>query len=380
KNKKFEWETEVEEAFQTLKQKLCCVPILALPEGSKDLVVYCDASLRSFGAVLMQREKVIAYASRQLRTHEENYTTHDLELKVVMDRTLERLRLRDPLSSRKGECDSMEKLTQLYLKEIVCRHGVPISIISDRDSKFTSRLWRSLQEALGTRLDMSTAYHPKIDGQSKRTIQTLEDMLKACVIDFRGSWDRHLPLVEFSYNNSYHISMKAAPFEALYGRKCSRQKSYADVRHKPLEFSVGDKVMLKVSPWKGVIHFGKRAKLSPSPVRGMDQFVNTLLNGQFVLRDIGIYGDAKTSILTHSQHPRCPTSKITQFPPTMACLLTLLAKKESDLKAYGGIKEGVPLVILSRIRLRRATGHSVPNQAMSTENVGSDSVHNEGYV
>nr|GEY68967.1 putative reverse transcriptase domain-containing protein [Tanacetum cinerariifolium] len=168
--------------------------------------------------------------------------------------------------------DSMEKLTQLYLKEVVCRHGVPISIISDKDSKFTSRFWRSIQEALGTRLDMSTAYHPKMDGQ-----------------------------IEFSYNNSYHASIKAAPFEALYGRKCrspvgwsevgdsqltgpeliwetnekivqiknrlltarSHQKSYADVRRRPLEFNIGDKVMLKVSPWKGVIHFGKRGKLSP---------------------------------------------------------------------------------------------------------------------
>nr|GEV98009.1 hypothetical protein [Tanacetum cinerariifolium] len=146
----------------------------------------------------------------------------------------------------------MEKLTQLYLKEIVCRHRVPISIISDRDSKFTSRYWRSLQEALGTRLDMSTAYHPETDGQSERTIQTLEDMLRAYVVDFGGSWDRHLPLAEFSYNNSYHASIKAAPFEALYGQKCRSpvcwsEKSYADVRRRPLEFNVRDKVMLKMS-------------------------------------------------------------------------------------------------------------------------------------
>nr|GFA60542.1 hypothetical protein [Tanacetum cinerariifolium] len=130
------------------------------------------------------------------------------------------------------------------------------------DSKFTLRFWRSLQEALGTRLDMSTAYHPETDGQSERTIQTMEDMLRACVIDFGGSWDRHLPLVEFSYNNSYHASIKAAPFEALYGRKCSRQKSYADVRRRPFEFNVRDKVMFKVSPWKGVIRFRKHGKLS----------------------------------------------------------------------------------------------------------------------
>ncbi|GJR50844.1 putative reverse transcriptase domain-containing protein [Tanacetum coccineum] len=197
--------------------------------------------------------------------------------------------------------DSMEKLTQQYLKEIVCRHEVPVSIISNRDSRFASGFCRSLQKALGTDVNMSTAYHPEMDGQSERTIQTLEDMLRSCVIDFGKSWDRHLPLVEFSYNNSYHASIKVAPFEALYERKCrspicwsevgdsqltgpelvrettekivqiknrlltarSRQKSYADVRHKPMEFSVGDMVMLKVSPWKGVIRFGKRGKLSP---------------------------------------------------------------------------------------------------------------------
>ncbi|GJU31741.1 putative reverse transcriptase domain-containing protein [Tanacetum coccineum] len=167
----------------------------------------------------------------------------------------------------------MEKLTHLYLKEIVCRHGVPVSIISDQDPRFTSRFWRSLQKSLGINLDMSTAYHPETDGESGRTIQTLEDMLRACVIDFGSGWDKHLPLAEFSYNNSYHASIKAAPFEALYGRKCrslnrllaarSRQKSYADVRRKHLEFEVGDKVVLKVSPWKGVVRFGKRGKLSP---------------------------------------------------------------------------------------------------------------------
>ncbi|GKA44314.1 reverse transcriptase domain-containing protein [Tanacetum coccineum] len=113
----------------------------------------------------------------------------------------------------------METLTRLYIKEIVSRHGVPISIISDRDNHFTSKFWQSMQSALGTQLDISMAYHPQTDGQSERTIQTLEDMLRACVIDFGKGWERHLPLVEFSYNNSYHASIKAAPFEALYGRK-----------------------------------------------------------------------------------------------------------------------------------------------------------------
>ncbi|GJY06917.1 putative reverse transcriptase domain-containing protein [Tanacetum coccineum] len=199
------------------------------------------------------------------------------------------------------ETDSMEKLTRQYLKEVVSRHGVPVLIISDRDSKFASHFWQSLNKALGTQLDMSMAYHPQTDGQSERTIQTLEDMLRACVIDFGKGWDRHLPLVEFSYNNSYHTSIKVAPFEALYGRKCQslicwaevgdaqltsleivhettkkiiqikkriqaardKQKCYTDRRHKPLEFEVGDKVMLKVSTWKGVIRFGKWGKLNP---------------------------------------------------------------------------------------------------------------------
>ncbi|GKE33489.1 putative reverse transcriptase domain-containing protein [Tanacetum coccineum] len=199
------------------------------------------------------------------------------------------------------EDDTLEKLMRQYLKEVVSKHGVPVLIISDRDGKFTSHFWKSLNKVLGTRLDMSTAYHPETDGHSERTIQTLEDMLRACVLDFRKGWDRHLPLVEFSYNNSYHTSIKAALFDALYGRKCrspicwgevrdsqltgpeiihemtekivqikshiqaarDHQKSYADVRRKPLEFQVGDKVMLKVLPWKGVIRFGKREKLNP---------------------------------------------------------------------------------------------------------------------
>ncbi|GJT04687.1 putative reverse transcriptase domain-containing protein [Tanacetum coccineum] len=203
------------------------------------------------------------------------------------------------------ETDSMEKLTRQYLKEVVSRHEVPVSIIFDRDSRFTSHFWQSLQKALGTQLDISITYHPQTDGQIERTIQTLEDMLHACMIDFGKGWDKHLPLVEFSYNNSYHTSTKVAPFEALYSRKCrspicwaevvdsqltgleivhkttekiiqiktriqaarDRQKSYADVRCKPLEFQVGDIVILKVSPWKGVIRFGKRGKLNPQYIR-----------------------------------------------------------------------------------------------------------------
>nr|GFA29956.1 putative reverse transcriptase domain-containing protein [Tanacetum cinerariifolium] len=169
------------------------------------------------------------------------------------------------------ETDPMDKLARIYLKEVVTSHEIPISIISDRDPRFASNFWRSLQNALGTRLDMSTAYHPETDGQSERTIQTLEDMLRACAIDFGKGWVNHLPLVEFSYNNSYHATIKAAPFETLYGRKCRSPVCWTevgeaqifDLKRKPMEFQVGDKLMLKVSPWKGVVRFGKRGKLNP---------------------------------------------------------------------------------------------------------------------
>ncbi|GJS76860.1 putative reverse transcriptase domain-containing protein [Tanacetum coccineum] len=172
----------------------------------------------------------------------------------------------------------MDRLARLYLNEIVARYGVPISIISNRDSRFTSRFWQSMQEALGTHLDMSTAYHPKTDGQSERTIQTLEDMLRACILDFEGSWDVHLPSVEFSYNNSLRFvgegqligpelvqetTEKILQIKDRLKAARDRQKSYADKRRKPLEFSVGDYVLLKVSPWKGVVRFGKKGKLAP---------------------------------------------------------------------------------------------------------------------
>ena len=173
--------------------------------------------------------------------------------------------------------------------------------MSDRDPRFTTHFWKSFQKAMGTRLTMSTSFHPHTDGQSERTIQVLEDMLRACVLDNKGSWEEHLPLVEFAYNNSYQASKQMAPYEALYGRPCrsllcwtevgessitspdlirdtsekvslirqrllttqTRQKSYADVRRRPLEFEVGDHVFLMVMPKRGEVRFGKRGKLSP---------------------------------------------------------------------------------------------------------------------
>ncbi|PRQ42384.1 putative nucleotidyltransferase, Ribonuclease H [Rosa chinensis] len=199
------------------------------------------------------------------------------------------------------ETFSLDKLAKLYVDEIVRLHGVPESIVSDRDARFTSKFWRKVHKCLGTELQFSTAFHPQTDGQSERTIQTLEDMLRACSLQFKGSWDKHLALMEFAYNNSYHSSIGMAPYEALYGKQCrtplcwdevgerqligpeiieittdkvkvirerlktaqSRQKSYADKHRKHLEFQVGDWVFLKLSPWKGVVRFGKRGKLSP---------------------------------------------------------------------------------------------------------------------
>ncbi|GJS33981.1 putative reverse transcriptase domain-containing protein [Tanacetum coccineum] len=459
---KFDWSDKAEAAFQLIKQKLCSAPILALPEGNEDFIAYCDASIKGLGAVLMQREKVIAYASRQLKIHEKNYTTHDLELgavvfalkiwrhylygtkctvftdhkslqhildqkelnmrqrrwlellsdydceiryhpgkaNVVADalsrkERVKPLRVRalvmtigldlpkrileaqiearkpenlksedvggmlienskDPEKPRKeklepradgtlclnnrswlprygdlrtlimheshkskysvhpGSDKMYQDMKQLYWwpnmkadiatyvsKCLTClrvkaEHQKPsgllvqpaipqwkwenitmdfvtklprtqsgndtIWVIVDRLTKSAhflpmretdpmdklAKLYLKEVKAMGTRLDMSTAYHPETDGQSERTIQTLEDMLRACVIDFGNGWEGHLPLIEFSYNNSYHASIKAAPFEALYGRKCRSPVCWAEV-----------------SPWKVVPNVLENGKDEP---------------------------------------------------------------------------------------------------------------------
>ncbi|GJZ02396.1 putative reverse transcriptase domain-containing protein [Tanacetum coccineum] len=329
KDKKYEWGKEEEEAFQTLKQKLCSAPILALPEGTEYFMVYCDASLKGYGAVLMQREKVISYASRQLKVHDENYTTHNLELGAVIF-ALRPLRVQDlmmtinndlPKPILKAQKEAVKKKnveeenlwrlikqifefcpdgTRCFRNRVrLLRFGGLRDLNTDTMEKLVATL---LEEFVCRTWEFGYEYRLHLKGgSSKRTIQMLEDMLRACVIDFGSSWDRHLPLVEFSFNNSYHASIKAAPYEALYGRKCrspvcwsevrdsqltgpelirettkkivqiknrlvtahSRKKSYADRRTKPLEFEVGDMVLLKVLPWKGVVHFVKRKKLSP---------------------------------------------------------------------------------------------------------------------
>nr|GEY92068.1 reverse transcriptase domain-containing protein [Tanacetum cinerariifolium] len=283
---KFDWGEKEESAFQLIKQKLCSALILALPKGRKDFVVYCDALHKGLGAVLMEREKVIAYASRQLKIHEKNYITHNLELgSVVFALKI----LRHYLYGTKCTVFTDHKSLQHILdqKELNMRQRRWLELLSDYDCDICyhpgkanvvadalshkERIER-LRKALGTNISMSTAYHLETDGQSERTIQTLENMLRACVINFGKGWVKNLPLAKFSYNNSYHASIKAAPYEALYGRKCrspriqaaqDRQKSYADLKRNPMEFEVGDMVMLKVSHWKGVVRFGKRGKLNP---------------------------------------------------------------------------------------------------------------------
>ncbi|KAK3129330.1 hypothetical protein QOZ80_6BG0477810 [Eleusine coracana subsp. coracana] len=525
KDKSFEWTQRCQTSFEELKKRLTSAPVLILPDISKSFDIYCDASKQGLGCVLMQEGHVVAYASRQLRKHEEKYPTHDLELaavvhalkiwrhyilghrceiytdhkslKYIFTQTELNLRQRrwlelikdydvginyhpgkanvvaDALSRKiycsqlvverlpperckeferlnlgfvneleavameveptldeeicKGQledeklseirtlikegkatdftedekgiiwigstkmyqdlktrywwhgmkrdvadyvavCDTCQrvkaehqrpagllqplkipewkweqvgmdfivglprtqsgydsiwvivdrltkvahfipvkttysgaKLAELYMSRIVCLHGVPMKIVSDRGSLFTSRFWEKVHESLGTKLNFSSVYHPQTDGQTERTNQILEDMLRACALKYGKSWDKSLPYAEFSYNNSYQASIEMAPFEFLYGRKCrtplfwnetgenqvfgskilqeaerqvkivrenlkvaqSRQKSYADHRQRDLSFEIGDFVYLKVSPMRGVRRFKVKGKLAP---------------------------------------------------------------------------------------------------------------------
>ena len=148
---------------------------------------------------------------------------------VVVDRLMKTTHF---LSARTDY--SLNKMPELYIKEIVRLHGISISIISDRDPRFTSRFLGKLQEALGTRLNFSTVFHPWTDRQSERVIQLLEDMLRSCVIDYEGSWDRHLHLVEFVYNNGFQLSIGMAPYETLYGRKCRTPLCWTELSEKKI--------------------------------------------------------------------------------------------------------------------------------------------------
>ncbi|KAG8474738.1 hypothetical protein CXB51_031398 [Gossypium anomalum] len=473
---------DLPKSFDRLKTCLTEAPVLVQPESGKEFVICSDASLLGLGCVLMQEGRVVAYASRQLKPHEKNYPTHDLELaaivfalkiwrhylfgerchvysdhkslkylmtqrdlnlrqrrwlellkdyKLVIDyhpgkanvvadalsrkslfalsamnvhlsvssdnvlvaelkakpllihQILESQKVDDELVAKRAECVSNVELefqiddndcltfksqlcvprnselismilseahsSRISIHPVKAEHQVPsgllqpimipewkwdqvtmdfvsglpltqskkdsIWVIVDRltkSSHFISvqtrdshTIWKKLQEALGTKLHFSTAFHPQTDGQSERIIQILEDMLRCCILEFCGSWERYLPLIGFAYNNSFQSSIKMAPYEALYGRKCrtplfwiklieskifgvdlikdaeqkvkvirenlkaasDRQKSYADFKRKDIEYQVGDKVFLKVSPWKKVLRFGRKGKLSPTFIR-----------------------------------------------------------------------------------------------------------------
>ncbi|GKB82331.1 putative reverse transcriptase domain-containing protein, partial [Tanacetum coccineum] len=349
-----------EAAFQTLKDKLCSAPILALPKGTENFFIYCDASHKGLGDVLMQNEKVISYASHQLKIHEKNYTTHDLELGAVVfalkiwrhylyrtkctvftdHKSLQHILDQKELNTRQrcwlellsdynfmtisldlpkqileaqnevrkpenlmaedvgdgtlclnnrswlpcygglrdlimheshksryyvhpGSDKMYQNMKLLYWwpnmkadiatyvsKCLTClrvkaEHQKPSGLLVQpeipqwkwdnitidfvtklpRTSSGHDTIWRSFQKAIG----IITAYHPQNNRKSERTIQTLEDMLRACVLDFGNGWEGHLSLIEFSYNNSYHASIKGAPFEALYGRKCRSPVCWAEV-------------------------------------------------------------------------------------------------------------------------------------------------------
>nr|GEW90012.1 hypothetical protein [Tanacetum cinerariifolium] len=263
KNKKYDLGAEQEETFQTLKDNFCNALILSLPDEIEDFVVYCDASNQRLGCVLMQRGKK-ELNMRQRRwielfsDYECEIRYHPGEASKVENATTETLCGLDQLIKSKkdggmyfilvpligdvrtlimDEAHASSPLiptARLYIDEIVAWYGVPMTIISDRDGRFTSRFWKTLHKSLGTRLDMSTSYHPQIDGQSERTIQTLKDRLRACVIDFGGSWDVHLPLAEFFYNNSYHSSIRCASFKALYERKCRSPILWGEIRESRL--------------------------------------------------------------------------------------------------------------------------------------------------
>nr|GEY35092.1 putative reverse transcriptase domain, ribonuclease H-like domain, aspartic peptidase domain protein [Tanacetum cinerariifolium] len=284
---KFDWGEKEENDFQLIKQKLCSAPILALPKGSEDFLVYYDTSHKGLGAVLLQREKVITYASRQLKPAIPEWKWDNITMDII-----------NKLPKSSQGFDTIWVIVDRLTKSA---HFLPIRENDPLDKLIHIELLEIISESFGYIYNMSNAYHPETDGQSERTNQTLEDMLRAYVIDFGKGWVKHLPLCEFSYNNSYHASIKATPCEALYGRKCrspvcwaevgeaqltgpeliqettkniilikqriqaaqDRQKSYADLKQKPIEFEVGDRVMLKVSHWKGVVRFGKRGNLNP---------------------------------------------------------------------------------------------------------------------
>nr|GEX54810.1 putative reverse transcriptase domain-containing protein [Tanacetum cinerariifolium] len=320
---KFDWGEKEENAFQLIKQKLCSAPILALPEGSEDFVVYCDASHKGLGAVLMQREKANVVADAlspkeridPLRVRA-LVMTIGLDLpKQILEAQIEALKPENLKNEDVGdrltksahflpirENDPLDKLARLYLNKIVARHRIHVSIICDRDGRFTSNFWRSFQKALGIDISMSTTYHPETNGQSKRTIQTLEYMLRACVIDFGKGWVKHLPLCQFSYNNSYHASIKAAHYERFIAENVDHRlelpQELSRVHHtfhvSNLKKCYADEPL--VMSLEG-IHVDDRLQFVEESVEIMEQEIKRLKRSQIPLVKFrGILGEVLSSL------------------------------------------------------------------------------------
>ncbi|XP_052723874.1 uncharacterized protein LOC128193804 [Vigna angularis] len=335
KDQLFAWTDRCEASFQELKVKLTSAPMLVIPDTSKPFEVYCDASHQGLGCVLMQEKRAVAYVSRQLRIHERNYPTHDLELAAVVF-ALKIWRHFLYGSTFQKELNMRQRRWLEFLKDYdfeLLYHPGKANVVADalsrkvvhvssmmvrerslvesfRDLRLQFELEPSSIKCCNLRISSDVFDRIKMkqredeeltDGQSERTIQTLEDLLRTCVLDHLGAWDEILPLVEFTYNNSFQASIGMAPFEALYGRKCrtplcwfkegehvltgpeliqqttekvkqiqerlktslSRQKSYADKRRRPLEFAAGDHVFLRLNPVTGVGRAVRPKKLSP---------------------------------------------------------------------------------------------------------------------
>ncbi|GJY56092.1 putative reverse transcriptase domain-containing protein [Tanacetum coccineum] len=286
KKVKFVWGDKQEAAFQLLTQKLYSAPILALPEGSKDFIAYCDALIKGMGVVLMQREKCMVFTDHKSLQHILNQkelnmrqrhwldllSDYDCEIRyhpgkanVVVDALSRKERIK-PLrtEARKPENIKNEDVGGMLIENSKDPEKLRIEKLEPRADGtlcFNGRIgypvMRSLQKALGKNLDMSIAYHPQTDRQSERTIQTLEDMLRDCVIDFGKEVQLTSPEI-FQETTEKIIQIKQRIQAAR-----DRQKSYANLKRKPIEFQVGDRVMIKVSPWKGVVSFGKHGKLNP---------------------------------------------------------------------------------------------------------------------